>query len=420
VRYIYSLAIHLYALSVEISSFFNKKARMTRIGQWFTNRTLKKNIDRSKKYIWFHAASLGEFEQGRPMIEMIRKEHPEYKILLTFFSPSGYEVRKNYKGADIICYLPFDTMYKVRKFLNLANPHIAVFIKYEFWLNYLTELKKRGIKTYLISAIFRPSQLFFKWYGKWYRKALFCFERLFVQDENSKELLAKYGIINVEVCGDTRFDRVIEIQQQARLFPELERFTQGKKVLVAGSTWPEDESIIIPYFNSHPDMKLIIASHEISRERLLDIQSLLHRPSVRFSEMNIDMLESYDCLIIDSFGLLSSIYRYGDIAYIGGGFDSGIHNTLEAAVYYVPVVFGPKFHKFKEAKDLIACGGGFSVEKETAFTGKMDELMNNDEKRLEAGKNAGEFVNNNAGATLKILSGLDLPKPQLPHLQPQL
>lgn len=404
-RYLYTLVLHLYALAVEIASFFNKKARMTRVGQWHTNGILRKNIDRNAKYIWFHAASLGEFEQGRPMMEAIRKRHPEYKILLTFFSPSGYEVRKNYDGADVICYLPFDTPFKVRKFLNLANPHIAVFIKYEFWLNYLTELKKRGIKTYIISAVFRPNQAFFKWYGSWYRKALHCYEHLFVQDEGSKELLASYGIRNVEVSGDTRFDRVLEIQQNARLLPEVELFTKGDNpVLVVGSSWPEDEKIIIPYFNAHPDLKLIIAPHEIHREHLLYIQSLLSRPSVRLSEANDEALRTHDCLIIDSFGLLSSIYRYGQMAYIGGGFGKGIHNTLEAAVYGIPVLFGPKYQKFKEAQGLIDRGGGFSVDNEQAFVDYLDRFISDPESREKTGTAAGDFVHHNAGATERILS----------------
>ena len=404
-RYLYTLILHLLALSVEVASFFNKKARMTRIGQWYTNGILRKNIDRDAKYIWFHAASLGEFEQGRPMIELLRERYPQYKILLTFFSPSGYEVRKNYDGADIICYLPFDTPYKVRKFLNLANPHIAVFIKYEFWLNYLSELKKRGIKTYLISATFRPNQLFFKWYGKWYRKALECYEYLFVQDEDSKKLLAEYGIKNVEVCGDTRFDRVLEIQHSARLLPEVEGFVKSDKlILIIGSSWPEDENIIIPYFNSHPEIKLIIAPHEIHREHLLYIQSLLNRPSIRLSEIENDSLQTHDCLIIDSFGLLSSIYRYGHVAYIGGGFGKGIHNTLEAAVYGIPVVFGPKYQKFKEANNLIACGGGFSVNNEAAFVDYMNDFISDPELRFKTGQKAGDFVRNNAGATERILS----------------
>jgi 3-deoxy-D-manno-octulosonic-acid transferase len=405
VKYLYTLALHLYALSVEIASFFNRKARMTRIGQWYTNGILRKKIDRNAKYIWFHAASLGEFEQGRPMIEIIRKRYPQFKILLTFFSPSGYEVRKNYEGADVICYLPFDTPFKVRKFLYLANPSIAVFIKYEFWLNYLAELKKRGIKTYLISAVFRPNQMFFKWYGTWYRKALSCYERLFVQDEDSRMLLAGYGIDNVDVCGDTRFDRVLEIQQNARLLPEVEVFAEGSKLLlIAGSAWPEDEEIIIPYFNAHPEMKLIIAPHEIHREHLLYIQSLLNRPSIRLSEACEESLRTNDCLIIDSFGLLSSIYRYGDVAYIGGGFGGGIHNTLEAAVYGIPVVFGPKYHKFREAENLINCGGGFSVDNETAFADCMDNFISDPELCRIAGAAAGDFVDKNAGATEKILS----------------
>jgi 3-deoxy-D-manno-octulosonic-acid transferase len=386
-------------------SFFNRKARMTRVGQWYTNGTLRKKIDPDAPYVWFHAASLGEFEQGRPMIESLRKRWPEYKILLTFFSPSGYEVRKNYDGADVICYLPFDTPYKVRKFLNLANPSVAVFIKYELWLNYLTELQKRNVRTYLISAVFRPNQWFFRWYGRWFRKALNCFDMLFVQDDDSKQLLAGYGIHHVEVCGDTRFDRVLEIRQNARLLPEIEAFTEGiRPILIIGSSWPEDEEIIIPYFNAHAEIKLIIAPHEIHREHLLYIQSLLNRPSIRLSESSREALRTNDCLIIDSFGLLSSIYRYGDIAYIGGGFGGGIHNTLEAAVYGLPVIFGPEHQKFREAKGLIACGAGFSVDHANAFTACMDRLISDPQLRRESGLAAGDFVHRNAGATRKILS----------------
>lgn len=386
-----------------------------RLGQWKTNSILREKIDRNAKYIWFHAASLGEFEQGRPMMEKIKAEHPEYKILLTFFSPSGYEVRKNYNGADVICYLPFDTPYRVKKFLNLANPAIAVFIKYEFWGNYLKELKARNVPVYIISAIFRQDQLFFQWYGGTYRKMLHCFTHLFVQDERSQTLLNEYGVTNVTVAGDTRFDRVLDVRKLARDLPHVEGFVTNEKgekqpTLVAGSSWPQDENILIPYFNEHPELKLIIAPHEIHREHLMSIESLLKRPSVRLSEVlhDVSLLEGKDCLIIDSFGLLSSIYRYGTIAYIGGGFGAGIHNTLEAAVYGIPVLFGPRYQKFKEARDLIAVGGGFSVSEAEAFRRKMDELLTYHEVLEAAGESAGRFVNENAGATDKILKELAL------------
>ena len=411
----YSLAIHLYAFVVALISPFHKKARLMRFGQWKTNSILREKIDRNAKYIWFHASSLGEFEQGRPMIEKIKAEHPEYKVLLTFFSPSGYEVRKNYKGADVICYLPFDTPFRVKKFLNLANPAIAIFIKYEFWGNYLRELRKRGIPVYIISAIFRPDQLFFQWFGKPYRKMLSYFNHLFVQDERSMKLLNEFGITNVTVTGDTRFDRVLDVRKQARELPFIERFLESKEgkrpiVMVAGSSWPQDEAIFIPYFNEHPEMKLIIAPHEIHREHLMYIESLLKRPSVRLSDVMQDksLLEGKDCLIVDSFGLLSSIYRYGTIAYIGGGFGAGIHNTLEAAVYGIPVLFGPRFQKFKEARDLIKVGGGFSVASKDEFAAKMDELLTCAEVLEAAGESAGQFVKGNAGATDGILKELAL------------
>ena len=406
----YSLAIHFYAFIIALISPFHKKARIMRLGQWKTNSILREKIDRNAKYIWFHASSLGEFEQGRPMMEKIKAEHPEYKILLTFFSPSGYEVRKNYNGADVICYLPFDTPYRVKKFLNLANPSIAVFIKYEFWGNYLQELKHRNIPVYIISSIFRRDQLFFQWFGYPYRKMLYCFTHLFVQDDRSAALLKEFGITNVTVTGDTRFDRVLDVRNQARELSPVEHFVcEGGKekrlTLVAGSSWPQDEEILIPYFNEHPEMKLIIAPHEIHREHLMYIESLLKRPSVRLSDVFHDqsLAEGKDCLIVDSFGLLSSIYRYGTIAYIGGGFGAGIHNTLEAAVYGIPVLFGPKYQKFKEAKDLIKVGGGFSVSDKQSFCEKMDELLTYHEVLEAAGESAGQFVNGNAGATDKIL-----------------
>ncbi|MCC8198122.1 MAG: 3-deoxy-D-manno-octulosonic acid transferase [Tannerellaceae bacterium] len=407
----YTLIIHLYALGVQLLAPFHKKARTMRLGQWRTNKILRDHIDPHARYIWFHAASLGEFEQGRPMIEKIKAEHPEYKILLTFFSPSGYEVQKNYPGADVICYLPFDTPFRVQKFLTLANPVMAIFVKYEFWANYLTELHKRQIPTYIISALFRKEQLFFRWYGKPYRKVLSFYKHIFVQDVNSKNILAAYGIDQVSVCGDTRFDRVMEVQQLARVIPPVEILRQQaganhQKVVIAGSSWPPDDEILITYFNEHPEIRLVIAPHEISREHLLYIQSLLTRPFVLLSEADETNMQTCDCLIVDGFGLLSSIYRYGDIAYIGGGFGAGIHNILEAAVYGIPVVFGPKYHKFKEAKDLIREGGGFSVQGQKSFTTQMDTLIKDPDYLKRSGKVAGDFVSIHTGVTAKIMNAI--------------
>lgn len=411
---IYSLVIHLYAFVVALIAPFHRKARLMRMGQWKTNAILRSKIDPNARYIWFHASSLGEFEQGRPLIENIKADHPGYKILLTFFSPSGYEVRKKYEGADVICYLPFDTPYRVKKFLNLANPAIAVFIKYEFWSNYLNELKAREIPVYIISAIFRPQQLFFKWYGRSYRQVLSCFTHLFVQDEQSRELLAAYGFTKVTVAGDTRFDRVLAVRRKAQVIDLVQQFAGSRDenqqtVLVAGSSWPQDEEILIHYFNTHPEIKLIIAPHEIHKEHLLGISALLKRRSVRLSEATSgENVKDADCLIIDSFGLLSSIYRYGHIAYIGGGFGAGIHNVLEAAVYEIPVVFGPKFQKFKEAKDLLRSGGAFVVSDQDSFDRCMNDLLSYPDLLSSSGKQAGEYVQENAGVTGRIMRELRL------------
>ena len=408
---LYNLSIYLYSFIVALISPFHKKARMTREGQKKTYSLLREKIDKDAKYIWFHAASLGEFEQGRPMIEKIKSDYPGYKVLLTFFSPSGYEVRKNYNGADIICYLPFDTPGRVRRFMNLVNPAVAIFIKYEFWYNYLSTLKKRNIPTYIISAIFRKDQIFFKWYGGFYRKVLGCFNHLYVQDEASKTLLEEYGVDNVTVAGDTRFDRVLDIQSQARVLDVVESFA-GKdnkgKIMIAGSSWPQDEEIFVDYFNEHPEMKLIIAPHEIHEEHIKSIITLLKRPYIRMSEATKENVSDKDCLIIDCFGLLSSIYRYGDIAYIGGGFGVGIHNTLEAAVYGIPVIFGPNYTKFKEARDLISVGGAFSIDDKSSFKNKIEKLLNNDDLLNKSGHEAGHYVKNNAGGTERILRDLSL------------
>ncbi len=397
----YTFAIALYALVVRLIAPFHAKAGKMIQGQKETFSTLRQSIDPQERYVWFHAASLGEFEQGRPMIEKIRKEHPELKILLTFFSPSGYEVRKEYEGADIVCYLPFDLPKNVHRFLELVNPAMAIFIKYEFWMNFLLALHKKQIPTYIISAIFRPSQLFFRPYGKLYRPVLRCYNWIFVQDQSSLALLHQHNIHNVSVSGDTRFDRVFEIYQNRKELSLVERFIHHNNTftLVAGSTWPKDEDILIDYFNRHPELKLIIAPHEIDKEHQKGIINKLKRPHIRYSKANETNIIQADCLILDCYGLLSSIYRYGQAAYIGGGFGAGIHNVLEAAVYGIPVIFGPNYQKFREARDLIASEGGFTISDPTSFDHLLDHFQTSPQKLEQAGKMAGKYVSDNTGAT---------------------
>jgi len=411
--FVYDIAIYLYALIVRIISPFHRKARKMIKGHKQTYNILRKKVDPNARYIWFHAASLGEFEQGRPLIEEIKRTHPEYKILLTFFSPSGYDVRKDYPLADIVCYMPFDKKRNVKKFLRLIQPEMAIFIKYEFWYNFINRLNKNNIPVYMVSAIFRPSQIFFKWYGKRMQKIFRFYKCICVQDENSKKLLQNIDIKHVEVCGDTRFDRVIEVREQAKKIPLAEAFAEkarreNEKILVAGSSWPKDEDIIIPYFNITADLKLIIAPHEIDEAHLKYIESILGRPHIRYSKAIQENVGDYDCLIIDSFGLLSSIYNYGQIAYVGGGFGVGIHNVLEAAVYDMPVIFGPNFKKSREASQLIEQGGGYSISKSESFNSLLVEFLQYDETLKSAGKHAGDYVRSNRGAVKKILRILNL------------
>lgn len=411
--FFYNIGICLYALVVRIISPFHKKARKMIVGHKQTYKILREQIDPSAEYIWFHAASLGEFEQGRPIIEKIKKEHPKYKILLTFFSPSGYEVRKDYKEADVVCYLPFDKKRNVKKFLKLVQPKIAVFIKYEFWYNFVNQLHKKGISTYMVSAIFRPDQIFFKWYGYPMRRILQKYTQICVQDENSKNLLFELKQLNVTVCGDTRFDRVIDIKNQSKPLELLELFAKQRteneeKIFVAGSSWPKDEDIFTPYFNNSLEIRLIIAPHEINEAHLKYIESNLKRPSIRYSEATIDTIENYDCVIIDCFGLLSSAYRYGDIAYVGGGFGVGIHNVIEAATHKIPVIFGPNFKKFREAYELIENGGGYAINDQQSFTGLMDEFLQYEDTLIAAGEHAEHYVLENGGAVDCVLKVMKL------------
>ena len=403
---LYNFGIYTYKQLVNIASFRNLKARKMKQGHKEIFHYLAQNADPEGGYIWIHASSLGEFEQGRPIIEAIKAHYPEQKIAITFFSPSGYEVRKNYPKADLICYLPFDLPNNVNRFLNILKPKQAIFIKYEFWGNYLNALAKRNIPTYIISAIFRPSQIFFRPYGGYFRRILQNFEHLYVQDENSKKLLKDIGITKVSVTGDTRFDRVLEIRSQAKELPLIEQFSKEKFTLIAGSSLPKDEEIFIDYFNRHPEMKLIIAPHEIHEEHIQFILSRLNRTTIRYTQADEKNIQKADCIIIDCFGLLSSIYRYGQVAYVGGGFGAGIHNVPEAAVYSIPVIFGPNHKKFKEAKELIIAGGGFSISKSEDFKLVMDRLLKNKEFLSKAGITAGQYIQNNSGASKKILKEL--------------
>nr|WP_320059982.1 glycosyltransferase N-terminal domain-containing protein [uncultured Bacteroides sp.] len=401
---LYDLAIGIYDLLVHIMAPFSRKPRKMMKGHWVVYELLRQQMEKDAQYIWFHAASLGEFEQGRPLIEKIRMKYPEYKILLTFFSPSGYEVRKNYRGADVVCYLPFDKPRNVKKFLDIVNPSMAFFIKYEFWKNYLDELNKRRIPVYSVSSIFRKDQVFFKWYGGTYRHVLTDFDHLFVQNETSKRFLSRIGITKVTVVGDTRFDRVLQIREEAKELPLISKFKGESFTLVAGSSWGPDEDLFLEYFNNHPEMKLIIAPHVIDENHLVEIISKLKRPYVRYTRADEKNVGKADCLIIDCFGLLSSIYRYGEIAYIGGGFGVGIHNTLEAAVYGIPVVIGPKYQKFMEALQLVDAKGAFSIKDYDELKALFDRLLGDEMFLRESGTNAGYYVTSNAGATDKILS----------------
>ena len=416
----YNLIIYLYLCGVAVYSLFNEKVRKMWRGERAAFDVLRQKVDPTAHYVWFHAASLGEFEQGRPLMEQLRQDHPELKILLTFFSPSGYEVRKDYKGADIVCYLPLDTITNARRFLRLIRPEMAFFIKYEFWYNYLHILKHRHVPVYSVSSIFRPDQVFFKWYGRQYGRVLNCFTHFFVQNEQSQQLLAKIGIDCVSITGDTRFDRVLQIKEQAKQLPIIDSFLnlaeEKPQVFVAGSSWPPDEDIFIRYFHEHPEWKLIIAPHVISEEHLQQIiEKLGNRKIIRYTEAekitsssSSSPLNEYDVLIIDCFGLLSSIYRYATLTYIGGGVGVSIHNTVEAAVWGVPVIFGPENKKFQEAQELKQCRGGWEITGYEDFERIMTRFANDEGALTEAGKAAGEYVQHKAGATRMILAATTL------------
>lgn len=405
----YQIFIWLYQIGVWVGSLFSEKIRKMWVGEHDAYHILEGKVDPSARYVWFHAASLGEFEQGRPLIEHIRKEWPEYKVLLTFFSPSGYEVRKDYKGADICCYLPIDTISNARRFLRMVRPEMAFFIKYEFWYNYLHILKHRGVPTYSVSSIFRPDQIFFKWYGRSYRKVLYCFSHFFVQNEKSRELLRQLNIGCVSVVGDTRFDRVLQIKEASKRLPIVEAFVEGTQgVFVAGSSWEPDEDVFIPYFNQHKEWKLIIAPHVVSEDHLRSIEEKLNRKTIRYSTASAESASAAECLIVDCFGLLSSIYHYGTVAYVGGGFGAGIHNVLEAAVWGVPVIFGPENKHFQEAQELIEAQGGLEITDLRTFDTVMSSLIRDTDFRARSGRQAQEYVKGKAGAMRRIMESINV------------
>lgn len=402
----YTLGIYIYIGLVKLAALFgHRKAKKMIEGRGESFAKLKEGIEQGSDYLWFHVSSLGEFEQGRPLMERIKAEYPQYKIVLTFFSPSGYESAKKYQFADIICYMPFDTVLNAKRFVRMLNPKMAFFVKYEFWMNFLFELKRCNVPTYSVSSIFRRGQAFFRPWGFYYRKALRCFDHLYVQNETSRQLLAEIGIDNVSITGDTRFDRVAKILEISRQLPLVEAFVAGSnKIFIAGSSWGPDEEVYLPYFNENKGWKLIIASHEVDETRIKEITSRVNGVCVCYTKATMDEVRAADCLIIDCFGLLSSIYRYGNVAYVGGGFGVGIHNILEAAVYGIPVFFGPNNAKFQEATSLKECGGGIEIRSAEEFASRMRCFDENPKELRAAGAAAGSYVSENSGATDKILS----------------
>lgn len=406
--FFYNLSIRFYVLMIRLVAFFNPKAKQWVVGRKDIFKRIEDAVKGHDDIIWFHAASLGEFEQGRPVIEGFKEKYPEAKIMLTFFSPSGYEVRKNYEGADFIFYLPADFSKNAKRFMDIVNPKMAFFIKYEFWHHYLKELKKRSVPTYIFSTIFRPDQMFFKPWGAFYRKMLTTFTHLFVQNGESKDLLNKIGFNNVSIAGDTRFDRVYSIAMNAKVLPEVEDFSQSRSVLIAGSTWPKDEENIINYLNkSDKDYKYIIAPHEVDENHVQNIVSKISKTWVRYTKASKEEIDNAEVLVIDCIGVLSSLYRYGDVSYIGGGFGRGIHNTLEAATFGMPIIFGPNYHKFKEAKDLISKGAAYSYENYDSLEKLLDQYHFNTNLRDESGNLAKSYVDETRGATSKILSVIE-------------
>jgi len=398
--WLYNFGLTCYVWIIRLVAPRHPKARLWINGRKDLYKRMAETIDPAARIVWIHVASLGEFEQGRPIIERIRKEHPEYKILLTFFSPSGYEIRKNYQGVDYIFYLPIDTPRNARRFLDAAHPEIAVFVKYEFWLNLLYELRRRKVRTYIVSAIFRRNSIFFRPYGGMWRQALESFDVMFVQNEESKKLLAGLGFDNVIVAGDTRFDRVAEIAKAAKHIDVIERFKGDKRVFVAGSTWGPDEELLIRLINDNPDIKFIVAPHEMDESRMARLAAEIKGGTLRYTQCTPHT--SYgpkQLLILDTVGILSSVYSYATWSYIGGGFGVGIHNTLEAATFGLPVAFGPNYQKFKEARDLVTLGAARSINDYDELRAWFVPLRDNEEFLQKTSRIAKDYTTRHQGAT---------------------
>ena len=399
--FFYNLFLLLYSAGIRVVAPWNKKAKL-----WLRGRASFPHFDFKEKTIWMHCASLGEFEQGRPLLEEVKKAYPSYRIALSFYSPSGYEVMKDYPGADTVFYLPMDNPFHARKLISALDPALVLWVKYEYWYYYLAELKKRNIPVLLVSGVFRKNQPFFQWYGMIWRRMLACFDRLFVQDESSLSLLASIGIKgNTEIAGDTRFDRVIAIAEKKEPVPYIENFKGNKRLLVAGSTWEEDEIELLHFVKANPDIQFVIAPHEVDETNLQDVKKVFEN-SVLYSEYSkqVETAKDSHVLIIDNIGMLARIYQYADVCFVGGGFGSdGVHNVLEAAVYGKPVVFGPVYEKFAEAKGLVEAGGAFSVDGPLALESALTKLFTDESAFQKSSQLARDFVYNNKGATKRIL-----------------
>ena len=402
---IYNFAVQLSALFLKLIALFHPKIKLFVDGRKEVMSYLKKNISEGDSIIWVHTASLGEFEQGLPIIEQLKKNYPEYRILVTFFSPSGYEVKKNTAAADVVTYLPMDTKKNAIKFLDLVNPKLVIFVKYEIWPNYLRALSQRNIPTLLISALFKENQIYFKSYGGFMRKTLHNFTHIFVQDTKSIELLSKINIKNTAISGDTRFDRVIEILERDNNLAFMENFKNGAKTLVAGSTWPDDEEVLVPYINTgESSLKFVLAPHNIKPEHINKLKSSINKKTILYSELENKDLSAYEVLIIDTIGLLTKIYSYAEISYVGGGFATGLHNTLEPAVYGIPVIIGPSFKGFKEAEDLVNKGGVLVVKSPAEFFTLVNNLLKDEEHLKRTGDINSTYVSENKGASIQIMA----------------